>query len=380
MLRILFVLCCVSAIWCEYIRVPLHRQPQFISTGNATERLRLRYGISVPVPLTNFVDSQYYGAISIGTPPQPFNVIFDTGSSDLWVPSVECHFTNVACRRHKKYDSSKSSSYQRNGAPFRIRYGTGSVSGFLSRDTLRIGSLNVKRQTFGEAITQPGVTFVAAKFDGVLGLGFHDISAQAVVPPLYNMVLQGLISEPIFSFYLNRNDNDTMESEVIFGGFNQNHYKGVINYVPVHKQGYWELKMDFVRFGSTSFCTRGCEAIVDTGTSLIGGPRLEVMAINRLIGAKRTHSNGLYMVDCELVPTLPSITFALNGVNYILESTHYILKVQDNWSTSCMSGFMEINMPLSNDGPIWILGDVFLRKYYTIFDLGNKRVGFAEAV
>ena len=91
------------------------------------------------VALKDFMNAQYFGEIGLGNPPQPFTVVFDTGSANLWVPSAHCKGFIIACLLHRRYTSAKSSTYTRAGAPFSIKYGSGSMSGFTSIDSLSIG-------------------------------------------------------------------------------------------------------------------------------------------------------------------------------------------------------------------------------------------------
>lgn len=114
------------------------------------------------VALKDFMNAQYYGDISLGTPPQQFSVVFDTGSSNLWVPSEQCKGFNIACLLHRRYSAAHSATYTRDDRPFSIQYGSGSMTGFMSVDTLRIGEITLENAHFAEAVTEPGLAFACA--------------------------------------------------------------------------------------------------------------------------------------------------------------------------------------------------------------------------
>ncbi|KAL1828224.1 hypothetical protein DCAR_0207419 [Daucus carota subsp. sativus] len=432
------------------------------------------------LPLKNYLDAQYYGEISIGSPPQKFSVIFDTGSSNLWVPSSKCYFS-IACWFHSKYKAKKSSTYTEVGEDAAIVYGSGSVSGFLSQDNVEIGDLVIKDQVFIEVTKEGSLTFVLAVFDGILGLGFQEISVGNVVPPWYNMVDQGLVGEEVFSFWLNRNQDAEEGGELVFGGVDPKHFKGNHTYVPVTEKGYWQFEMDDFIIGnmSTGYCDGGCAAIVDSGTSLLAGPTAVVAQINHAIGAEgivsmeckevvslygdiiwdllvsgvvpdavcsqvglcflnagNTHvsSNiktvvenktvgvqddllctacelivswvqyqlkqsetkeivlnyanqlcesipspmGESAINCKSISDMPNITFTIGKQAFSLTPEQYILKTGEGPAVTCLSGFIALDVPPPS-GPLWILGDVFMGVYHTVFDYGNLQLGFAEA-
>ncbi|KAK6796486.1 hypothetical protein RDI58_004187 [Solanum bulbocastanum] len=463
------------------------------------------------VALKNYMDAQYFGEIGVGTPPQKFTVIFDTGSSNLWVPSSKCYFS-VPCFFHAKYKSSLSSTYKKNGESAAIQYGSGAISGFFSEDNVKVGDLVVTDQEFIEATREPSVTFLVAKFDGILGLGFQEISVGNAVPvwyvddalfPLflshrpnscstpvlfqmllnaYNMVKQGLIKEPVFSFWLNRNTEEEQGGEIVFGGVDPNHFKGEITYVPVTRKGYWQFDMGDVLIDgkATGYCKSGCSAIADSGTSLLAGPTTVITMINQAIGASGVASqqckaviqqygqiimdllleeahpkkvcsqvgvctfdgtHGVSMgiesvviekagrsagphdgmcsacemaviwmenqlrqnqtqdrildyvnelcerlpspmgesaVDCGKLSSMPIVSFTIGGKVFDLSPNEYILKVGEGDKAQCISGFIGLDIPPPR-GPLWILGDIFMGQYHTVFDYGKLRVGFAEA-
>ncbi|KAG5649029.1 hypothetical protein DXG03_000378 [Asterophora parasitica] len=321
------------------------------------------------VPLNNFMNAQYYSEITLGNPPQTFKVILDTGSSNLWVPSQRC--TSIACFLHAKYDSSSSSTYKANGSEFSIQYGSGSMEGFVSQDVLKIGDLTIPKQDFAEALKEPGLAFAFGKFDGILGLGFDTIAVNHITPPFYNLVNQGLLDEPVFSFRVGSSEADG--GEAVFGGIDKNAYSGEITYVPVRRKAYWEVEIEKVTFGDDELELENTGAAIDTGTSLIALPTDIAEMLNTQIGAKKTW-NGQYQVDCAKVPSLPELSFYFAGKAYPLKGSDYILEVQG----TCISAFtgMDINLPW---GSLWIIGDVFLRKYFTVYDLGRNAVGFAKS-
>ncbi|RKP04366.1 endopeptidase [Thamnocephalis sphaerospora] len=324
------------------------------------------------VPISNFMDAQYYGEIGVGTPEQTFKVVFDTGSSNLWVPSTHCN--SIACFFHKRFDESKSSTFQSNGTKFAIRYGTGSLEGIIGNDVLTIGDIKIEDADFGESSSEPGLTFALARFDGIFGLGYDTISVKQVVPPFYHMMNRNLIDEPVFSFWLNSKDAGDEGGELVFGGKNPAHYTGEIHYAPVRRKGYWEVELEKLTFGGEDLDLDPVGAAIDTGSSLIVAPTTMVSLINKELGGKKNFA-GQYVVDCSRIPEFPDFGFTFGGKEFKLTASQYILQVQGQ----CISGFMGMDIPPPM-GPIWIIGDVFLRAYYTVYDYGSHRVGFAKAV
>ncbi|KAK9462441.1 aspartic peptidase domain-containing protein [Lipomyces oligophaga] len=325
------------------------------------------------VPLTNFLNAQYFTEISIGSPEQTFKVILDTGSSNLWVPSVNCG--SIACYLHTKYDSSASTTYVKNGTEFDIQYGSGSMSGFVSNDVLKIGDLTIKGQDFAEATEEPGLAFAFGRFDGILGLGYDTISVQGMVPPVYQAIAQGLLDEPVFSFYLGDTNVDEENGGVAtFGGIDKQYYLGELTYLPVRRKAYWEVELNSISFGKEVAELENTGAIVDTGTSLIALPTALAEMLNMEIGATKNWQ-GQYTVDCEVRDKLPEVSFNLGGKEFAITPYDYIMEVQG----SCMSAFMGMDFP-EPVGPLIILGDAFLRKWYSVYDIGNDRVGLAPAI
>lgn len=204
-----------------------------------------------------------------------------------------------------------------------------------------------------------------------MGLGYDTIAVAGSVPPFYNMIKQKLIDEPIFSFWLGRS-GEGQGGELTFGAVDKDRFEGDLVYAPVIRKGYWEVELTDFALGGKKLGQKA-RAAIDTGTSLIAVPSEISDAINESIGAKRGF-RGIYTVDCDAIDTLPDVTFTFGGHDFPLSAKDYILQSHG----ACMSAFMGIDIP-APAGPIWIIGDAFLRAYYTVYDLGKNRVGFAKS-
>jgi hypothetical protein len=281
------------------------------------------------VTISEFDDAQFYGPISLGTPPQSFNVIFDTGSSNLWVPNSNC---STSCGLHARYDSAKSSTYAPNGTVFAINYVSGPVSGRLEYDNVTVGGITVRTEFAAiDNATGLGLAFLIGSFDGILGCGWPAISVDAVPPVFQAMATAGLLDEPVFGFYLDSTGNS---GELEIGGIDPAHYKAPISYVPLSSATYWEARLANISVGAANV-TQVSRVVFDSGTSLLAGPTDEVAAIAKTLGATPFVNPNEYTVDCGSVSKLPDITFYMGGHAFVLTPTDYIINVE---GVECLLG------------------------------------------
>ncbi|KAF9288210.1 Vacuolar protease A [Mortierella alpina] len=308
------------------------------------------------VPLDNYLNIQYFGKIHLGTPPQPFLVLFDTGSSNLWVPSTHCK--SFVCHLRRRYNSRQSTTFRPNGTRFEIHYQPGSLNCIISNDFLEVGGAVIQHQDFGESTYEPSTAFLPFQFEGIFGLGYDSHAFPGTVPPLYNLIRHNVIDDPIFSFYLTHSGHDGEGGEMMLGGVDPTRFTGELQWHDVRRQVHWEIDLTKVRLGEVEIELAATGAIIDTGTAILWmQPPPLTTRLNRQIGAKNLIFKDIYTLDCSTVPDLPDLTLVFGKYSYTLKSSDYVLQTDD----------------------LWIIGDVFLRKFYSVYDLGNNRVGFALA-
>lgn len=282
-------------------------------------------------------------------------MIYDTGSSNLWVPTK-----NKFLQHHHLYNKKKSSSYKPNGTAFSIQYGSGAVSGEFVNDVFQMGPFAVPNYNFAACSDMSGfgISYYIAKFDGILGLGWDALVVKGGPSPITALVNSGQLEEPVFAFYLPSTSGAS--GELVLGGVDPAHYTGDFHVVPLSSKTYWAIDMDGMYIGGEKVSSTK-KAIMDSGTSLLAGPKAEIKKIADMVGATPLVA-GEYKVDCSA--NGPDIEIELNGKKFALTFADYIIEAG---AGQCILGMIGMDVPAPN-GPLWILGDVFMRKFYVKFD------------
>lgn len=325
---------------------------------------------SDPVNIHDYMGVQFYGPVLVGTPGQKFEVVYDSGSSNLWVPGAAC---GLSCLLKPRYNSAASSTYVANGTNFSILYGSGPVSGFLSADSVTVGDKVVTGQTFAQITNASGLglAFAVGQFDGILGLAFKSISIDHITPVFYNMMDQNPSMKKEFAFYLQ--DHTSMTGQLDIGGANPDHYEGEFETVALTNETYWETHSKKISLGGSDITT-GSPVVLDSGTSTIVGPMADVVKLAAKLNASQLLP-GRYTVNCFAMSSFPDFEVTIGSKTWVLKPADYIINQDD---IECVLGIMGMNLPKEIDN-IWILGDLFLKKVYTVFDFEHKSLKFAYA-
>ncbi len=338
---------------------------------------------SVSTFLFDVLNGYYFTTITLGTPPQTFRVILDTGSANLWVPGKTCNST--ACKIHNKYDKDQSSTYRENGTNFSIEYGSGSLQGITDQDVLTLAGLTIPNQVFVESVVEPGISFILTLFDGILGLAYDGASKNGIVPPLYNAFNQGLIPEKKFAFALGDVNTQGLCSigSFTFGGYDPSKFTGDLVEIPIDKLSspyfqakyfYWQIGLEGLSVPGNiyDFSAKPLAAIVDTGTSALILPVDVAIPLMEGLGFVAYNVSGtlssIYSISLYKLSSLPDITLKLGGKLFTIKPESYTLCEQGE----CIS----LITPAPTKIKFAILGDVFLRGYYSIYDVEKNTVSF----
>jgi hypothetical protein len=323
--------------------------------------------------------SEYYGQVSVGSPAQKFLVVFDTGSGNLLLPSKEC--VDEACTSHKRFDSELSATalqvayadqpttpVAKDGSRdvVTITFGTGEMSGVYIRDNVCLGVGDICcKANFVAATEESDEPFSLVPFDGILGLSLPQMAEGEAFSVVDRLVESGVLAEPLFGVFFG---NEGEQSEITFGSYKKEQMATEIFWAPVTIPGYWQVAMDDITLDNKNMglCSgQKCQVAVDTGTSLLAGPSEVVSALVEKLQVAD---------DCSNLQSLPDLGFIVGDHILNLKPEDYVSETVDR----CSVGLMSLDIPPPK-GPLFIFGDPFLRKYYTVYDRKKMQVGFALA-
>ena len=346
-------------------RIPLHYNPLTIhdymnQKDSLVRRAEHFVATGEHVGMKDYMNTQYFIDVTIGSDDQKFTVVPDTGSSNLWVYSANCHA--IACHTHSRYTSSTSTTYEADGQDFDITYGSGSIEGFVSRDQAKINGDIVAEMGFGEIQKVKGATFLVSQMDGIIGLGYDQISVDKL--PTFIEQTDSL-SEKSFSFYMHNNPTD---SYMVMPGIDEELGLTELAQHSVVEQTYWNVNFAKMSGPNGDVDTTGYMAAIDSGTSLIMGPNTLIAPLIEGITVEQ---------DCSNLDSLPDITFTFDTTDYVLHATDYVLKETIGTQTQCIMGIAGADLPA--DFKYVIVGDVFMRPYPTKFNRDDNTVTFYQA-
>lgn len=348
-------------------------------------------------------DVAYYGSVSIGADtPQTFNVIFDTGSADVWVPGPSCTRAK-GCVHTTKYDQGGSDL----GTQTSIQYGSGATEGENFVDDFTIAGLTATNQTLISVTTASGFTQIDA--DGLAGMAFSKIAQDNGTTFFENLVAQGAVEADEFGFYLGRVSGGTeKDSELTLGGRDSTKYTGSFVTVPVSSQTYWQIDLDGVNVGGAAVANTKGQAAIDTGTTILLAPTAAAAAVFAKISGSfglTLEGQKIYLYPCNTSETnIPSITFAgvelaINPLDFKLGSlglgdidnlalgdaelaAEIRAKIAPEAGGYCIAGFS--GGDLTGIDNLYIVGDTFIKNWYSVFSYsaanGQPAVLFAPNV
>ncbi|KAI8639018.1 aspartic peptidase domain-containing protein [Parasitella parasitica] len=442
------------------IRLPIRRQAR---PDPVISSMQQQTGLSKRDPsaaaLYNEAGSQYLVDVSIGTPAQNFSVTLDTGSADLWVPGSSC--SQADCP-NGHFDQTASTTFKSLDKDFALVYGIGAVNGTYVTDTVTVAGATVHNQQFALASTTSQlltntnlITASQARSNeslstralastattenpvanGILGLGYPKLTGSSSKglgvynPFVFNLVANDVISDPVFSIYLNKASPYGWVGEIIFGGVDSTKYTGNLTYLPVASLSstkssgkkraslpdndsnyYWMVGAQGVAVADSSSAAapnttaNSTESnvvldlpfsspsafILDTGTTLTYLPSAMAQKIVEAFAGQDyslDENSGTYIVNCEAAKSTAQLELKMASsataepVVVSVPASQLVLPLDGASAESAMYCFFGV-APIATSSignNLYLVGDSVLRSIYMVYDLGQNRVGIAAA-
>lgn len=355
------------------------------------------------------VSSQYVGPIGVGTVLDPPGcsqensegesackavdqakvwVVFDTGSTNIWIASDLCKEGPCRLPGRHMFNHTASSTFKDppSGSDLSVKFGTGKITGPQAIDDFHIGPFTVHDQTFAMIETETGSVFNDVPFEGIVGMAFKHMSANGVRPFFDSIIEQKALAHNEFAFYFSK-DNPS-NNAIFWGGVDNTFYDGRLQYFPVVDPHYWSLKLLSLKIGNNEILGssdkfegssdnrnwKGPVALVDTGTTFFTVEGNKIGDVLDKIPAAPCRD----ITDATHPPIVITLEDLMGEANdFALTHKEYMASSGEGDSAQCSPTFMQIDLP-EEHGPGMILGEVFLRHFFAVFDRGSGEDRFAK--
>lgn len=312
--------------------------------------------------------------IGVGTPPQSFEVSFDTGSSDLWIPAMGDDQTGGP----GLFNPQASSTFKSLGTSFNAAYVGGTAQGYWVTDNVNAAGLSLSNLQLG------AVSNMQDQKQGILGVSFKQVemSVRNGQPQYYNFPFsakeQGFIDHVLYSLHFD--GPHSPDGTFLLGGIDHAKYSGDLHYYNVANPSagpqinFKSLVLDGHELDFNLPVT------LDSGSLAIAFPDTQFRAIGS--GLNLTNYNkdmGLYYIDCQAEI---SVDFKFDGLTISANSSSLVLPMGffsgDTTDPSCVLGVQ--NSALYESPNDAVLGEPFLKNAYVVYDLEDYSIGLAPAV
>ena len=385
----------------------------------------------------NLADNAYVADIYVGNPPQPIKALFDTGSTNTWILNADTPLPGNA-HKERAFHTQASQTFTPTSQKAKIFFGSGDLSGNFVTDTMRLGTCDgqssgqvvIKDQKFGNVLQQKTI-FTGSNFEAIIGMAYPALAEPGVRPVFDEMMAQNLLESNMFAFFLSSQQDEAQgrKSDLTFGYYDKTKFKGDIHWNDIKLKYMFGVKLDDIKVNgvSTGVCAdrpQGCLITFDSGTSLQSMPKFAIKKFKHL--GLPTATN---LVQCQSKNDFGDLTFVINGVDYPLSADEWMFDpkplslAQGGMKTTFSMGplgpqiFAQLNGPAPESNvqleadserkhhasaevnaqmkqqmcgstlmemeikeSMFLVGDIFMRRYYTIFDRDNDRVGLAPSV
>ncbi|KAI8148593.1 aspartic peptidase domain-containing protein [Fennellomyces sp. T-0311] len=407
----------VSADKAEPVRLPIRRVARRNLPNDDVRTHRNRFDVvnydtiiddepetTHAVPMLNEIELYELAInVSIGTPAQEFLLLFDTGSADTWIPSNKCS-SEDGCLSGHQFDPSKSSTYSPTDYALNITYGTGNALGDYFVDTIKVGDLSLEHQVLAMVDTNEGP--IAQQnttenggdeyiLDGIFGAGYpggtimYQRFNRSYYPFPQALYKANQIPEPLFSVYIGESEESEWCGEVVFGDINKDKmagelvYTDVVTYqhkatgLPVHERWTAWVQGFQLRNANFKFGGQGTPFTIDTGSNFMYLPKHLATQLARTIAPEAEVIDNQFVVDCKYMDDDEEIKIVFPesgkpGQSIFIGVPVSRLVGRRDDSDQCVLFFV----PSEH----YILGNMLLRSFVTVFDFGEHRIGFAPAI